>query len=186
MLELRFGRVEAGVPFGRHSEWRPEVAERPVTPCTLTSWFHDTGRLAMCVEFSGQYGFREDQIELAGCVLGNAFRHLGLLDGDVERPARPVMWLNDCDQVDVVSPVAGVVVLEPLAPGIEVEKGALLARVVEPDSLQAHEMVAPESGRLFRFGVMHEPERQHERPCFHPYVDPGAVIATVACCRNKT
>ena len=170
----------AGTPFGRRSEWKPEIQERPVTPCTLTSYFHDTDRTAMCVELSGQYGFWPDQVELGLRILCNSFRHWGMLPGDIERPARPTVWLNDCDEMEVAAPAAGVFVPQPLAPTDWVEKGAGLGHIFVPATLETTEVLAPAEGCLFRFGPMHDHDFQHVRMFFHPHVEVGQSVALLA------
>jgi len=170
----------AGTPFGRRSEWKPEIKERPVTPCTLTSYFHDTDRTAMCVELSGQYGFWPDQVELGLRILCNSFRHWGMLAGDVEEPERPTVWLNDCDEIDVPAPTSGVFVPQAYAPTDRVEKGAVLGHISVPATLEIVEVLSPSEGYLFRFGPMHDHLYQHVRMFFHPHVEEGQTVAVVA------
>jgi len=170
----------AGTPFGRRTEWKPEVHERPITPCTLTSYFHDTDRTAMCVELSGQYGFWPDQVELGLRILRNSFRHWGLLPGGIEKPDHPTVWLNDCDEIEVPAPAAGVFVPRSYAPTDWVGKGAILGHLFVPATLETIEVLAPAEGYLFRFGPMHDHLFQHVRMFFHPHVEAGQAVAVVA------
>ena len=168
-----------GLPFARASEWRPEITERPVTPCTLSSYFNDTDRVGICIEFSGQYGFWEEQIELGERALLNAFRHLEMLPGEPARPLRPTIWLNESRELNVSALASGVFVPEPLSLGQCVGKGDLLGRILSLGDLGATDVSAPETGYLFRLGPMHDVGFEQTRMFMHPHVDEGQELATL-------
>ena len=168
-----------GLPFARASEWHPEITERPVTPCTLSSYFNDTDRVGICIEFSGQYGFWKEQLELGERALLNSLRHLEMLPGALEEPARPTIWLNESHEHTATAPTPGVFVPEPLSLGEHVESGALLGRILRLDDLGATEVPAPGSGCLFRFGPMHDVGYEQTRMFLHPHVEKGQELATL-------
>ncbi len=167
----------AGPPFGRHGQWKPEVKERPVTPCTLTSCFHDTDRTAFCVELSGQNGFWPDQVELGLQILNNTFRHFGMLPGEPVKPEYPTVWLNDCEQMEVLAPASGVFVAAPLSPGDRVKQGDRLGHIVLMDSFDIVPIAAESNAVVFRFGNYKE---QAAMP-FHPYVEREEPLAVLVC-----
>ena len=169
----------AAPPFAYHKEYKPEIKERPVFPCNLRNYFSDTGRPAVTVEFSGQYGFWHDQFIIGGRFIRNAFRHLEMLPGELEKPERPTIWEHECDAVDVAAPVPGVFVQEPLAVGATLKEGDPLGHIVSLETLDAVEVTAPANGTLYVFGVMHDRSQAQGRGCYHPHVQAGEILATI-------
>jgi len=163
----------SGLSFGRHSEWEPKVKQRPVTPCTLSSYFHDTDRTAMAVELSGQYGFWPEQMALGLRALRNAFRHFGMASGPLRRGGRPTVWLNDCKQIKIGAPATGVFVPVPVALGSWIEAGEPLGHVFTVSGLKTRKLHARKSGYLWRMGPMHTQQGKQVRMLFHPYVEKG-------------
>ncbi len=169
-----------GPPFGRHGLWKPEATERPVFPCTISNYFNDSGRFGLTVEFSGQYGFWHIELQRGGRMLRNAFRHFGMLPGEMEEPEHPTVWLNDCDQVEVRAPAEGVFVQSPLTPGDRIREGELLGHLFDTRTLESTRVYAPVGGYLFMLGVMHDEVEQQGRPFLHPHVPEGHTLATIA------
>jgi predicted deacylase len=167
----------AGPPFGRTGEWKPEVTERPITPCTLSSYFHDTDRTAMCVELCGQYGFWPEQVELGLRIVRNALRHLGLMAGERETPPRPTVWLNEAESVVVEAPDAGVFVPAAGRLGDRVEAGSSLGHMFTTEDLRTVDVPAPKTGYLFRLGPTHGRGEEQTRMFLHPHVGKGQEIA---------
>jgi predicted deacylase len=170
----------AAPPFGRHGQWQPEVKERPITPCTLTSYFHDTDRTAMSLELSGQYGFWPEQLTLGMQIVRNALRHLGVMDGEPEAPLHPTVWLNDTTKVDVVAPCKGVFVPAEHALSDWVQAGARVGHIFTIDDLGTVDVLAPAAGYLHRLGPTHDVGNEQTRMFMHPYVDEGQVVAELA------
>jgi predicted deacylase len=170
----------AGLPFGRRGKWKPEITERPVTPCTISSYFHDTDRVGMCVELSGQYSLWPDQVSLGAPMLRNSFRHFGMLPGDREEPEHPTVWLNDCEETDIAAPVDGLFVAADLVPGDWVDGGVPIGHIFNTQTLAITELHAPASGYLFRLGPTHSDHCQHRLAFRHPHVEEGDIVATVA------
>lgn len=167
----------SGLPFGRHSEWEPHIKQRPVTPCTLSSIFHDTDRTAMTVEFSGQYGFWPEQLNLGLGALTNVFRHFHMLAGAPRRPARPTVWLNDSKQIKVKAPTSGVFVPASVELGGWIDRGEPLGHIFAIGSLKSFTVEAPGAGYLWRMGPMHTQQDKQVRMLFHPYVEKGEQVA---------
>ncbi len=173
-----------GFPFGRHAEWRPEVQQRPVFPCTLSSLYNDTGRAGICVELSGQFGFWEDEVARGVRALRNVARLLGLLPGAPELPAAPMVWLNDSEQVPVPAPRAGLFLPAPLQPGDRVEAGAELGAVLGLADLEAVPVRAPAAGTLYQYGpirgVSKHDMAKDPLTIMHPYAAAGETLAVLA------
>ncbi len=168
-----------GVRFGRHGDWKPEVRQRPVFPCTLSSVFHDTGRAALAMELSGQYGFWAREVERGLRAVRNYFRFFELLPGEPDAGDEPFLWINDAEEVEVTAPHAGLFVGAGLRPSDAVEEGALLGHVLDLESLRTGEVRAPADGFLYQMGFGHEGTDENHTAWRHPYVDAGEVVAKV-------
>ena len=167
----------AGLPFGRRCQWQPEVKERPITPCVLSSYFHDTDRTAACVELCGQYGFWSEQVELGLRAIRSSLRHLGLMDGEPEEPPRPTVWLDESEQVEVTASCAGVFAPTPVALGDWIGAGTALGHILTIDDLSTVEVLAPRSGYLYRLGPTHDRNEEQTRMFLHPYVNQDQTLA---------
>ena len=152
----------------------------PVTPTLLTSYFLGTGRPALAIEFSGQYGFSERQVGRGVRALRNCFRLLDMLPGAMEGMEEPQILLNEADMVEVPAPVSGLFVAEDYAPSDPIEQGARLGHVFCLDDLSTTDIVAPCSGFLYQFGAAHPKTSEHTMMWTHPYSPEGEVIAKIA------
>lgn len=174
---MRLGQ-EIGVPFARRVELFPDVKERPILPCTLTSLFHDTGRVGLCVEFSGQYAIRESQARLAERAV---LRYLQALDMLPDAPAaeRSTLWVDQCDEHVVAAPLRGLFVpTEGLAPGDDIDAGVALGHVFDPETLDTHPLEAPAAGRLLVHGPIPRVS-EHTMMFYHAYVEAGQEVARI-------
>ena len=180
---VQSGRQEAndlinvmGLPFARFKEWQPDVKERPVTPCLLRNYIHDTGRTAVTIEYSGQNGFWEDQIELGLRTMRNALRFLDMAPGEIEAPDRPTVWIGDCEETDVTAPATGVFAPAPLSLCDRIEKGASLGRIISTETLQVTDVTAPTDGIIYRIGAG---DKKDVKRSSHPHMDEGTMLFTL-------
>ena len=178
-LSMEFARA-AALRFARHMEWEPKVKKRPVVPCTLTSYFNDTGRAALCIEFCGQYGFWARELERGVRAVKNYLRVLKMLPGELEGQNEETIWLNDAKMVEVPLRRGGLFVARPdLAPSDWVEKGESLGTVLRDGDLGTTELFAPCSGYLWQYGCVHKDTSEHSGHWTHPYATKGDVVAVV-------
>lgn len=175
-LSTRLARASS-LRFGRQMPWYAEVAARPVVPCVLTAYFVDTGRGAICMEFSGQYGFWEHEIVRGLRAVSNWFRCLDMLPGELEGQEEGFVWLNDAEPVDVPAPTSGLFMAERYAPSDWVEEGALIGRIFGDRDLATTDVHAPASGYLYQYGCIHKNTSEHTMMWTHPYAGEGEVLA---------
>jgi len=165
--------------FGKRTEAPPD-AERRGRPCLLSAYFNDTGRVAIAVEFAGQYGFWEREIARGVRALTNCFRALGLLAGRPEAQDEGPIWLNDAEQAEVTAPGAGLFVKTRFHTSDRVECGDLLGHVFTDNDLSVIEVRAPVSGYLYQYGAAHKDTSEHSMMWTHPYVVKGEGLAVIA------
>jgi predicted deacylase len=182
------GNNDASVALARASAFRfvrastpqPEVRKGPVFPCTLSSYFNDTGRAALVVEFDGQYCVREREVQRGLRAMRNGFRYLELLDGEMEGGDEKQLWLGEAEEIQVEAPCSGLFVqAEDLVTSDLVPEGRLLGHFLRDDNLETIEVRAPASGYLYALGRK-DPARKGEefQMCYyHPYVAQGTVVA---------
>lgn len=165
--------------FAKRSEWRPGSKERPVVPCLLSSYFNDTGRGAMCVEFCGQYGIWHREVARGVRALTNCFRVLDMLPGEIEGQEDGPIWLNDAEMVEVPATCAGLFVRAEWHTSDWVDEGALLGHVLSDEDLSCVELRAPTGGYLYQYGGVHENTSEHSMMWTHPHVAEGEVVAKI-------
>lgn len=185
-LSMEFARA-AALRFARHMEWEPQIRKRPVTPCTLTSLFNDTGRAALCIEFCGQYGFWEREVMRGERAVRNYLRVLKMFPGELEGQNEETIWLNDAKTVDVAVKQPGLFVASPdIAPSDWVEKDQPLGHVLRAKDLRTTELKAPCSGYLWQYGCVRKDASEHAGNWTHPCVHKGDVVAIVVPRGQKT
>jgi len=176
---LRLAEATA-LRFGRHSKPGGDASERPKTPCTLSTYFHDTDRTAIAVEFAGQYAFWPRQIELGLRLLRNAFRQFEMLPGELEGQDGPFVWVNDAEMVEIPAPTSGVFVPAELGLSDHVETGQEIGHMLTVDSLCTVEVLSPVAGCPYELGPVREQGSEHTEKFMHPYADEGELVAVVA------
>ena len=180
--ETSMAMAEAtAIRFVRASPGRPG-APGPAYPCTLGSYFNDSGRAAIAIELSGQCEVSEGEAALGLRAVRNCLRFLGLLSGEPEGMGEGQVRVDLSEEVNVRAPCSGVFVKQPaMALGEAVEEAALLGHVLRDDTLETVEVSAPVAGHLFGYGCIHEDRKgdEHQTRYFHPYVNEGEVVATV-------
>ncbi len=112
--------------------------------------------------------------------LRNAFRHFGMLPGNIEGEDEPVVWINDAEMVEAPAPAAGVFVPAGREPADWIEEGESLGHMFTVDRLDTIEVRAPVSGYVYEIGPVHEKGEEHTRPFMHPYAAEGQAAAIVA------
>lgn len=158
------------------------VPPRPSFPCILTGHFHNTGRPAICIEFSGQAEVNEDQVQLELRALRNCLRHINMLPGDPEGLDEPQIRLDQTESIDVPAPGNGLFVKSPgITVGDTIPAGVSLGHVFGTDELVTWPVTAPATGCLFAYGFVHEDRKGHENEMayYHPYVNAGESVATI-------
>jgi len=154
------------------------VPNPPPGPSTLTGWFIDTGRTAICLEPSGQYRFVPREVKRTERALLNCSKLLGLLPGDPEGLDEPVIWIAEAEKFEVTAPHPGLFSPAELETSDYVEEGQILGHLIGDPSLAIQEIRAPASGYLWAFGRWHA---QHDvsLAAQHPYADAGEKLAVI-------
>ncbi|MDD5679367.1 MAG: succinylglutamate desuccinylase/aspartoacylase family protein [Kiritimatiellae bacterium] len=167
--------------FAKHGFWKPEIAKRPIFPCTQSDLFYDTGRTGVTIELSGQYGFCEREVRRGVRAVLNCLRLLRMLPGEVERDD-PLIWLNDAQEVQVAAPHSGLFMPVELNTSDPVEKGMLLGHILDDRDLRETPIHAPVKGYLHQYGVIRGVGRNivfDPMTIMHPFVTEGETIAVI-------
>ncbi|MHC4874624.1 MAG: succinylglutamate desuccinylase/aspartoacylase family protein [Planctomycetota bacterium] len=168
------------LPFARHNLWKPEVAERPVYPCTLRDVFVDSGRTSLSVEFSGQYYIDSEQVELGKRFLKNCFIELKMFAGELTAAEQPVIVLNDREMKEVTAPCEGLFVKSDLIKGLKIRKGEYLGYILKSD-LSRVEITSPAEGYLYSHSrIAADANAVDPMKAFHPYASKGEKLAEIA------
>ena len=177
-LAIRLAGVTA-LRFAKRTEWHPGAKERPVLPCTLSAYFNDTGRAALCIEFAGQYGVWHREVTRGVRALANCFRVLDMLAGEAEGQEEGPIWLNDAQQTEVPATCPGLFVRGRWRTSDWVDEGAPLGHVLSDSDLGCVELRAPVSGYLYQYGCVHDNTSEHSMMWTHPHVKDGEVVAKI-------
>lgn len=179
---LQLARITA-LRFARHAVYLPEVKKRPVFPCTLTSLFNDTGRAAICIEFSGQYALYEREIARGVRAVKNYFRFLDMLPGALEGQDDVMVWLNDAEEAKITAPHSGLFCPAALATSDQVAQGDLLGTLLSDDDLRVTEIRAPMPGYLYQLGAVRGVGKTDtvadQQTTLHHYVSQGEILAVI-------
>ncbi len=166
-----FGNVCA-LPFARRSQ-KPSDAPN----YSLTGMFYNSGRSAVCIEFSGQDVFVEKEIVRGVRAVSNIFRHLGMLSGEIEKGERETLWINDAKEIEVKAPADGIFLKSDAALEAEIKEGDKLGMIFRSDTLETVDVMAPAAGRLFKLGPIADAKPINPSQWQHPYVDKDQVCA---------
>ncbi len=171
----------SGIRFASHSAWMPERKRRPVTPCTLTSYFNDTGRAAICIEFSGQNILVSAEVRRGLRAVQNCLKLLKMLPGRPEQGDVPQVWTNDAQAIEVAAPSAGLFLRAGIRLAAPVKKGALLGWIYDSATLETRAVRAPAAGYLQRHGCLRiDPHnRGDHHAATHPYAGQGEIVARI-------
>jgi predicted deacylase len=154
------------------------VKERPGPPSTLTGWFIDTGRTAICIETSGQYMVVPKEVRRTVRAVTNCARLLGLLPGEPEGLEEPMVWVEEAEQFKVTAPRAGLFARAELESSDTVEQGQLLGHLISDTDLSLTEIPTPASGHLWSYGC-HRSHCDVALPAQHPYASEGDTLAVI-------
>jgi len=157
---------------------------RTEPPYTAVSYFLETGRTGIAIEFAGQYGFWPKELERGIVAVRNYLRCLEMLPGKLEGKHEPTLWMDESHETEVTAPLAGVFLPEELSTSDYVGEGALLGHILNHETLARTRVCAPSSGYLYKYGALHRDLIEHVRAFHHPFVNQGEPIASIV--RGKT
>jgi len=148
-------------------------------PCTLTTLFNDTGRMAFAVEFSGQYVVIEKEVQRGVRMLSNCSKYLSLFKGSLEGLKETVICKDEkTREVKVMAPDKGLFIENGLSTGDFVKRGCLLGTLFKDSDLKSVEIKAPTGGYLYAYG-RHRSSCDVDLADMHPYSDKGDVLAII-------
>ncbi len=167
---------------------RPATAltspQRPMPP-TLSYIFKTTGRVALDMEFSGQYIISENEVARGVRMLSNCSKHIGMFRGKPEGTEETVMILDvKMEKITVTAQTEGLFIENGLAPGDRVNKGEVLGTLFNDKNLRSTEVKSPAGGYLYAYG-------HYRRFCdadladMHPYADKGDTLAIIVRPKGK-
>lgn len=105
---------------------------------------------AVIVEAPGEAGLDRENINYHRDAITNVMKHLGMMDGELVPPARPQFLCNRL--MPIPAPASGLVLLE-MKRGERVEKGQLLARMIDAYSDEMDRIVCPMDGMVLNMGT---------------------------------
>lgn len=170
----------SGLPFARRLQKPPDAPTY-----TLTTMFYNSGRGAVCIEFSGQDVFVEKEIARGVRAARNIYRHLGMLSGEMEKDEREMLWISDATEVKVKAVAEGIFLNSGASIEDDIEEGDKLGMIFRSDTLETVDVLSPVSGRLFELGPFADPKPVNPSEWRHPYVDKDQVCATLVVRRGK-
>jgi predicted deacylase len=174
-LSIELARVCA-LPFA--SLWDGWAA--PEQPSTIDTLFNDTGRSSLTFELSGQYALYEREVCWGLRAVLNVVKFLGMIDGAMEEPEQPIVWLHDTDQVRVTAPANGLFArADGLATASRVEEGQVLGTLLSDDDLSVTEIRAPTGGYLYSYDCSRA-NSDVSLTAQHPYASRGDRLAVIA------
>ena len=172
---MDLARVSA-IPFAMP---RDASATAGKTPTMIGALFNDSDRPSLTFELSGQYIIYEREVRWGLRAVLNMTRFLGMLPGDLEPPERPIVWLDNAEQVRVAAPANG---LFARAPGLltadPVEAGQVIGTLLSDDDLAVTEVRAPIGGFLYSFDGGRA-NSDVSLASQHPYMSQGDRLATI-------
>lgn len=153
---------ELALAFGSPVIW---WREENLNPVMISSQANLNGIATLVVEAGGM-GIIDDTIDQGAVCVHNVMKHLGMLDGEPDIPANQIMVSN---YVVYRSLTGGFYQGEPdIKLGVEVKKGQLLGRVIDPVTSEVmEECTSPVNGMII--------SRRVRMP-----INPGGYIAHIA------
>jgi predicted deacylase len=147
---------------------------------TIGGLFSQTGRAGFTIELTGQYVITELEVQRGVRAATNVAKHLGMLDGELEGLDEPSFYLDEVEMTTVKAPCNGLFVeREGLATWDYVESGQLLGHLVNDETLETLDIIAPVSGYLRAYGACRA-NCDVALPAQHPYAGAGEFLATIA------
>ncbi|MBM4082797.1 MAG: succinylglutamate desuccinylase/aspartoacylase family protein [Planctomycetes bacterium] len=165
------------LPFSNPREVKP--ATPPAPTMTIGALFNDSGRASLTFELSGQYIIYEREVRWGLRAALNIVKFLGMMEGAIEPPERPTVWLDNAEQVKVTAPSNG---LFARAAGLltadAVEQGQVIGYLLSDDDLSTTEIKSPISGFLHSYDCSRA-SSDVSLASQHPYASQGDRLATV-------
>jgi len=150
------------------------------SPSTIGALFNDSGRPSLTFELSGQYIIYEREVRWGLRAVMNVVRFLGMIVGEPEPPERPIVWLDNAEQVKVLAPhnglfarAAGMLTADP------VQEGQVIGTLFSDDDLTTTEIKSPISGYLYSYDCSRA-NSDVSLAAQHPYVSQGDRLAVIA------
>ena len=159
---------------------RPGSSPPNKTPSTIGAIFNDSDRPSLTFELSGQYIVYEREVRWGLRAVMNLVKCLGMMDGAPEPPERPIVWLDNAEQVKVTAPsnglfarAAGLLTADP------VQEGQVIGTLLSDDDLATTEIKAPISGYLYSYDCSRA-NSDVSLAAQHPYASQGDRLAVIA------
>jgi len=110
----------------------------------------EAGKHALIIEHSGQRWVVPEQAKLVSKGLVNILRWLGMLPGEAARSEAQLM--RSRDSVEVYAPEGEWIIITLKRPGEAVEKGDVIARLLDMESLEEKAVESPVHGLVYWIG----------------------------------
>ena len=151
---------------------------------TIGGHFSRTGRAGFTIELTGQYVIAEREVQRGVRAATNVAKSLGIFDGKLEGIDEPSFYLDEVDITDVKAPCNGLFVESGLSPWDYVSAGQRLGHLLNDETLDTVEILAPVSGYLRTYGACraHCDVALHAQ---HPYAEVGEFLAAIATPRKR-
>lgn len=173
---MELARVSA-IPFSHPRDGSGTAGK---TPTMMGALFNDSGRPSLTFELSGQYIIYEREVRWGLRAVMNVVKFLGMIPGEPEPPERPIVWLDNAEQVRVTAPSNGLFMRAPgLLTAAPVQEGQVIGTLLSDDDLSTTEIKSPVSGFLYSYDCSRA-NSDVSLAAQHPYASQGDRLAVVA------
>ncbi|MEW6360064.1 MAG: succinylglutamate desuccinylase/aspartoacylase family protein [Planctomycetota bacterium] len=145
---------------------------------TITGYKNSLGGACYTIELTTQYAVVEHEVERGRRAVLNIAKHLGMIAGKLEGRNEPVIFLDKAKETKIIAETTGLFVEAGLATWDYVEKGQRLGHILNDETLETREIVAPVSGYLKEYGVR-RPDCDVALPAQHPYASVGDLLVGI-------
>jgi uncharacterized protein len=167
------------LPFIIYKTEQKTKAE-PHFPCLLSDYYNDSGRVGLCVEFSGQFGLDNQIIDYGTTAMLNIAKKLGMVEGNLEGNQELPCVINEHNKVDITAPVSGIFVRSNCEFGTKVSKGELLGHIFNEENLESYEITSPVNGVLFRYEHQYDSSLYSDTlSAYHAHTQKDEIIAEI-------
>ena len=151
----------------------------PSTPSTIGALFNDSDRPSLTFELSGQYVVYEREVLWGLRAVMNIAKSLGMMDGEIETPEHPVVFLDRSEQIRVTAPSNGLFTRSGgLLTADRVQQGQTIGYLLSDDDLAATEVQSPIDGVLYSYDCS-RPHCDVSLAAQHPYASQGDRLAAI-------
>jgi predicted deacylase len=180
-MSMELAKISA-LPFASPSEGAG--AAKP--PTSIGRFFNDTDRASLTFELSGQYIIYDREVRWGLRAVMNVVRSLQMMEGEIQQPERPTVWLDHAEQVRVTAPSNGLFArAKGLLTAEAVNEGQAIGYLLSDDDLSTTEIKAPVSGFLYSFDCS-RPNSDVSLASQHPYASQGDRLAVIARPKQKS